>query len=79
MSSLIASVAPALRKPIFGLTQRNPIEDRMDLQLRLEFFNLFVRVNLTSTNSNLFSSSFGKATSQYNLSWTQFSGSFTFY
>jgi hypothetical protein len=70
---------PGFAQTDFGLAKRNPIEDRMDLQPRLEFCNLFVRVNLTSTNSDLFSSSFGKATSQYNLSWIQLSGKFTFY
>jgi hypothetical protein len=56
----------------FGLIKSNRIKERVDLQLRFEFYNLFNRPNLTGMVSDLSSASFGQATSQYNPRWVQF-------
>ena len=46
---------------------RPPVDSRreMNLQLRFEFFNVLNRVNLTSVDGNLNSSTFGRSTSTY--------------
>jgi hypothetical protein len=49
-----------------GLIKNNRWRERMNLQLRFEFFNLFNRVNLQSVDSNLSSGTFGYSTSTYN-------------
>lgn len=56
----------------FGLIKANSITERMDLEFRFEFYNLFNRPNLTGMVSDLSSASFGTATSQYNPRWVQF-------
>jgi Carboxypeptidase regulatory-like domain/TonB dependent receptor len=40
------------------------VAERVDFQLRFEFFNIFNRVNLTSFDTNLADSAFGTSTSQ---------------
>ncbi len=59
------------RNPGFAETDLNLSKDtrfteRLRLQLRFEFYNVFNRVNLGGISSNLTSSSFGKSTSQLN-------------
>jgi hypothetical protein len=49
-----------------ALIKNNRWRERINLQLRFEFFNLFNRVNLRGVSSNLSSSSFGRSTSTYN-------------
>jgi hypothetical protein len=62
----------------FGLTKSNRIKERLDLQFRFEFYNVFNRPNLTGMVSDLSSASFGQATSQYQPRWVQFGVSFVF-
>jgi hypothetical protein len=45
--------------------------ERLGLQLRFEFSNVFNRVNLGGVTSNLSSATFGRVTSQLNPRWTQ--------
>jgi hypothetical protein len=61
--------ANQFRSPNFAETDLNFYKDthlteRVNLQLRFEFFNIFNRVNLTSFDANLADGAFGKATSQ---------------
>jgi Carboxypeptidase regulatory-like domain/TonB dependent receptor len=61
--------ANQFRQPNFAETDLNfykvtRLAERVDLQLRFEFFNIFNRVNLTGFDSNLADSTFGKATAQ---------------
>jgi len=50
----------------FGLIKNNRIKERMNIQVRFEFFNSFNRVNLRGVDSNLSSGTFGQSTSTYN-------------
>ncbi len=64
------------RNPMFfdvdaGLLKDTAITERVKLQLRFEFFNLFNRANLYNVDANLSSGTFGKALSQYNPRWIQ--------
>jgi Carboxypeptidase regulatory-like domain len=59
----------AFRTPNFAETDINfykntHIGERVNFQLRFEFFNIFNRPNLTAFDSNLADSAFGKATAQ---------------
>jgi hypothetical protein len=61
--------ANLFRTPNFAETDLNfykdtHITERVNLQLRFEFFNIFNRVNLTSFDSNLANGTFGKTTQQ---------------
>jgi hypothetical protein len=62
----------------FGLIKSNRIKERMDLQLRFEFYNLFNRPNVSGIVNDLSSSWFGRASSQYNPRWVQFGFNFVF-
>jgi hypothetical protein len=64
------------RNPMFfqtdaNLSKDNSIGERVKLQLRFDFFNLFNRANLYNVDGNLTSGTFGKATNQYNPRWIQ--------
>ncbi len=64
------------RNPMFfdtdaGLLKDTTITERVKLQLRFEFFNLFNRANLYNVDANLSSGTFGKTLSQYNPRWIQ--------
>ena len=57
-----------LRAPRFfgndaGLLKSNQITERIGLQFRAEFFNLFNKVNFNGPSTNASSSSFGQITS----------------
>jgi hypothetical protein len=71
------------RQPNFAETDVNfykitHLAERVDLQLRFEFFNIFNRVNLTGFDSNLADGTFGKATAQQLPRNWQFGARFTF-
>lgn len=63
-----------------SLLKDTSITERVKLQLRFEFFNLFNRANLHLQNvdADMSSSTFGKATSQYNPRWIQLGASLRF-
>ena len=62
---------PGYANTDFALLKNNRIKEFANLQLRLEIFNLFNRASLGSINGSTTSSSFGKATSQYNARFLQ--------
>lgn len=77
--------ADQFRQPNFAETDLNvykitPITERVNFQLRFEFFNLFNRVNLTSFDNNFadINSTFGKATAQQLPRNWQVAARFTF-
>ena len=62
---------PGFAETDASLSKETLITERLRLQLRFEFFNLFNRVNLNGVNANLSSSTFGRVTSQLNPRWIQ--------
>jgi hypothetical protein len=54
-----------------SLAKNTQIYERLSLQFRFDFFNIFNRVNLTNMDGNLPDATFGKATSQFNPRWLQ--------
>jgi len=57
---------PGFANVDFGLIKNNRIKERTNIQVRVESFNLFNRVNLQGVNSDLTSGMFGRSTSTYN-------------
>jgi hypothetical protein len=75
--------ASQFRSPNFAETDLNiykntHITERINLQLRFEFFNVFNRVNLTQFDNNLADGNFGKATAQQLPRNWQLGARFTF-
>jgi Carboxypeptidase regulatory-like domain/TonB dependent receptor-like, beta-barrel len=71
------------RNPMFfqtdaGLLKDTSITERVKLQLRFEFFNLFNRANLQNVDADMSSGTFGKATAQYNPRWIQLGANLRF-
>jgi hypothetical protein len=54
-----------------SLAKNTQLYERLSLQLRFDYFNVFNRVNLQGVDSNLQDSTFGKSTSQFNPRWLQ--------
>jgi hypothetical protein len=54
-----------------SLAKNTQLYERLNLQLRFDYFNVFNRVNLQGVDSNLADSSFGRSTSQFNPRWLQ--------
>jgi hypothetical protein len=54
-----------------SLAKNTQIHERLNLQLRFDYFNVFNRVNLNGVVANLADSSFGRSTSQFNPRWLQ--------
>lgn len=69
---------PGYANTDFALLKNNRIRDFANLQLRLEVYNLFNRASLGGISSSLTSSTFGKATSQYNPRFLQLGARFEF-
>ena len=75
--------ANRFRGPNFAETNVNfykdtPITERVNLQLRFEFFNIFNRANLSNVNVNLPDGNFGKATGAHLPRWWQVGGKISF-
>jgi hypothetical protein len=62
---------PGFAETDASLSKETLITERLRLQLRFEFFNLFNRVNLNGVSANLSSATFGRVTSQLNPRWIQ--------
>jgi hypothetical protein len=62
---------PGFAETDASLSKNANVTERLRLQLRFEFFNIFNRVNLGGISSNLSSSTFGRVTSQLNPRWIQ--------
>ena len=69
---------PGFAETDAGLLKDTAITERIKLQLRFEFYNIFNRPNLTSVDANLPDASFGKVTSQYNPRWMQLGANLKF-
>jgi Carboxypeptidase regulatory-like domain/TonB dependent receptor len=54
-----------------SLAKNTQIFERLSLQLRFDYFNVFNHVNLQGVDNNLADGSFGKSTSQFNPRWLQ--------
>lgn len=54
-----------------SLAKNTQLYERLSLQLRFDYFNVFNRVNLQGVDSNLEDSTFAKSTSQFNPRWLQ--------
>jgi hypothetical protein len=68
--------AYAFRGPNYGnfdvsLAKNTTLYERLRLQFRFDYFNVFNRANLTSMDGDLAHATFGKATSQFNPRWLQ--------
>jgi Carboxypeptidase regulatory-like domain len=61
-----------------SLSKDVPITERWKLQLRMDAFNLFNRVNLGGVDSNMADGNFGKSTNQLEPRWLQFGGRIQF-
>ena len=57
---------PSFEEVDIGLIKNNQIYERVNLQLRVEAFNVFNRVNLNGVDSNMADGTFGKSISTFN-------------
>ncbi|MGA2986386.1 MAG: TonB-dependent receptor [Terriglobia bacterium] len=62
----------------FGLIKNNRITEKVALQLRFEFFNLFNRTNLNGVDSNLPDATFGQSITSFNPRWIQIGAKISF-
>jgi hypothetical protein len=62
---------PGFAETDASLSKETNITERLHVQLRFEFFNIFNRVNLNGVNANLSSATFGRSTSQLPPRWIQ--------
>lgn len=69
---------PGFAETDASLSKETLITERVRVQLRFEFFNLFNRVNLNGVNANLSSATFGRSTSQLNPRWIQIGARLSF-
>ncbi|MBV9157101.1 MAG: carboxypeptidase regulatory-like domain-containing protein, partial [Acidobacteriaceae bacterium] len=73
----------AFREPSFAETdaalyKNNRLAERINLQLRFEFYNIFNRPNLANVDANPVDATFGKALSQQLPRWMQIGAKITF-
>jgi hypothetical protein len=61
-----------------ALLKNTHLTERVNLQLRFEFFNLFNHPNLNGVDSNLADSTFGHTTAVYNPRWIQLAAKISF-
>lgn len=68
---------PGFAKSDFTLAKNTPLKENVNLQLRLELYNIFNRPNLYGMVGDLSSGNFGRATAQYNPRYLQIGGKLT--
>jgi hypothetical protein len=61
-----------------SLVKQTALTERVNLQLRFEFFNVFNHTNLNGVDSNLADGSFGQSTSAFNPRWLQIAAKISF-
>jgi hypothetical protein len=69
---------PGFAETDASLSKETRITERLHVQLRFEFYNVFNRVNLNGVSANLSSSTFGRVTSQLNPRWIQIGAKLSF-
>jgi hypothetical protein len=69
---------PGFAETDASLSKETKLTERLHLQLRFEFYNVFNRVNLNGVNANLSSAVFSRSTSQLNPRWIQFGAKIMF-
>ena len=70
--------SPGYANTDFAMLKNTRIAEKYNLQLRLEVFNLFNRASLGAINGSTTSSTFGRATSQFNARFLQLGAKFEF-
>lgn len=70
--------SPGFAQVDAALLKNTHIAKTTNLQLRLDVFNLFNRVNLNGVDANLPDGTFGKSIAQFNPRWMQVAANFTF-
>jgi hypothetical protein len=61
-----------------SLLKDTALKERLNLQLRFEFYNIFNHPNLNGIDSNMADGTFGRSTSEANPRWIQFGARVTF-
>ena len=69
---------PGYANTDISLLKNTRIVERLNFQLRFDFFNAFNRPNLHNVDGNLADGTFGKVTNQHNPRWIQVGASVTF-
>jgi hypothetical protein len=69
---------PGFAQTDVSLAKATRITERMNLQLRFEFYNLFNRVNLNQVDNNMDSGTFGRSTGQGAPRWIQLGANLRF-
>ena len=69
---------PGFAETDASLLKNTKIFERVNLQLRFEFYNIFNHPNLNGVDSNLADGTFGKSTSEANPRWLQMGARITF-
>jgi hypothetical protein len=69
---------PGYANTDISLAKNTKIVERLNFQLRFDFFNAFNRPNLYSVDPNLPDGNFGKATNQYLPRWIQLGANINF-
>jgi hypothetical protein len=70
--------APNFAETDVNFYKDNRITERVDLQLRFEFFNIFNRANLLNVDTNFPDANFGQATASHLPRWWQLGGKISF-
>ncbi|HEX4810842.1 MAG TPA: TonB-dependent receptor [Bryobacteraceae bacterium] len=70
--------SPRFAETDAALLKDTVIKERLKLQLRFEFYNIFNHPNLQAVDANMADATFGRVTNQYLPRWIQFAADLTF-